>query len=737
MAIRPNLEVLPTAPAVQPRLSSASPGRPIKPLISIKKHRKITFAVIMVMICLGLPVAWFKGAAQYASSAVIHVSPRFLKNLEGDKELEFQSNSQYRQYVEHQVRTINRFDIVEEALESLGEKRHEFWQTEAETDQEAVERLMDALNIRAVRDTYLITIMLESERTDGLADLINAVIAAYLAKAKTEEVYASDERIANLEAQRGDLVQSIMDKSKRRLEITQQLGVTTFDENTVNPYDKLIVASQDALHAAERDLIVAEEALSSYLSGQSSAGVTLLEADAAAVIAQDPGLNSLKANLNLRRSKLVTKLTGLSRRHPGRRGIETEISDIDAKLKSAETEILDYTKASLLEQRRATAIQAGRIAEKLRQEIEEQRSNASWYATLYGEAVNLGDEANRARSRLESIEDRIDFLTLESQAPGFVRLVTAARKPLKPFKGGRKKLFIVFIVLGIAFGLAAPVAIDFLDTRIVAPGDAEKLLGFPPVGWFVEHEPDGEQVFVADQMRRLAIALSRDWRKRQTRTVALTSVQPGGGTTTLALELGRELTVLGVSTLVVETNSLNPDPRYLVDGRDPAGLAAAVVGAIHLKHLVMPATDEMPYRMPMGETPEIRHLALGSAFRDFQKSVVNSFDMVIFDSPPILRSADAELLADTCDATLLVIEAMSVRKGEVKRAARILEKVAPPAVGSIVNRIPVFDSSSYLKPLITEFNERDTPRMPMPKEQLEPISKRSEAHVRPASIRSS
>ena len=160
-------------------------------------------------------------------------------------------------------------------------------------------------------------------------------------------------------------------------------------------------------------------------------------------------------------------------------------------------------------------------------------------------------------------------------------------------------------------------------------------------------------------------------------------------------------------------------------------------GAIDLKHLVMPATDEMPYRMPMGETPEIRHLALGSAFRDFQKSVVNSFDMVIFDSPPILRSADAELLADTCDATLLVIEAMSVRKGEVKRAARILEKVAPPAVGSIVNRIPVFDSSSYLKPLITEFNERDTPRMPMPKEQLEPISKRSEAHVRPASIRAS
>ena len=45
----------------------------------------------------------------------------------------------------------------------------------------------------------------------------------------------------------------------------------------------------------------------------------------------------------------------------------------------------------------------------------------------YGEAVNLGDEANRARSRLESIEDRIDFLTLESQAPGFVRSVTAAR----------------------------------------------------------------------------------------------------------------------------------------------------------------------------------------------------------------------------------------------------------------------------------------------------------------------
>ena len=50
-----------------------------------------------VIAAAGLPFAWIKGKPLYYTEAVIFISPRFLKNLQDDKELEMQSNSQYRE----------------------------------------------------------------------------------------------------------------------------------------------------------------------------------------------------------------------------------------------------------------------------------------------------------------------------------------------------------------------------------------------------------------------------------------------------------------------------------------------------------------------------------------------------------------------------------------------------------------------------------------------------------------
>ena len=104
-------------------------GRSLNPIASLKSHKVLALGIALIFLGVGFPIAWLKGGHTYQATAVIHVSPRFMKNLEEDKELEFQSNSQYRQFVQHQVYTIGRYDIVLEALESLGDRRN-LWQRE-------------------------------------------------------------------------------------------------------------------------------------------------------------------------------------------------------------------------------------------------------------------------------------------------------------------------------------------------------------------------------------------------------------------------------------------------------------------------------------------------------------------------------------------------------------------------------------------------------------------------------
>src|SRR5215468_6220833 len=60
------------------------PGRGIKPLVSLRAHKRLALSVMLLVALVGLPVAWVKGKAVYQSTAVLHVSPRFLSNLQQD-----------------------------------------------------------------------------------------------------------------------------------------------------------------------------------------------------------------------------------------------------------------------------------------------------------------------------------------------------------------------------------------------------------------------------------------------------------------------------------------------------------------------------------------------------------------------------------------------------------------------------------------------------------------------------
>ena len=231
-----------TAPdEVKPAGAIPAPGgSAISVLRSLRRHKFVAFLVVMLVIAAGLPLAWIKGTPRYATTAVIFVSPHFVANLQDGKEIDPKSDSQYHEYIQENARTINRFDIVTEALRKLG-SRKSVWVEPNETMDHAAERLQGALEIQPVPDTYQITVTLESKRRDGIADLVNAVTTTFIERAKSEEFYASDERVRNLTLDRSRIEQEIRDKQARRLEIAQELGVSSFTENFVNPYDRLLV----------------------------------------------------------------------------------------------------------------------------------------------------------------------------------------------------------------------------------------------------------------------------------------------------------------------------------------------------------------------------------------------------------------------------------------------------------------------------------------------------------------
>jgi len=78
-------------------------------------------------------------------------------------------------------------------------------------------------------------------------------------------------------------------------------------------------------------------------------------------------------------------------------------------------------------------------------------------------------------------------------------------------------------------------------------------------------------------------------------------------------------------------------------------------------------------------------LLSGVRMRALLQELAKSFDLVILDTPPVLATADAGILASIADGVLLVVRAGQTDRVAAKRAHQQLVYVGANVVGTVLN----------------------------------------------------
>lgn len=677
----------------------SGPGGGLMPLVRLRRRWPLGIVAFVLVLALGVPFAWLKGTPRYQVTGSLVIAPKFASVLRDDRELDLASTTQYKQFVEQQMRTINRYDLMLTVLERLGDKRYVWWQREGESDRRAAERLQGALQIRNLQLNYLVLVSLEGGQAEGLAEIINTVLAVYLDVGRSEILYASDERIAVLQKRAQEALDAIATDSERRSAIAQQLGVTTFTADTPNPFDALLLETRRALDDSQRRRHAAEARLAAIDPQQGKAAQAALNALAQERISSDYGLNSLKASLLGKRGDLLEKISGLAPQHPERIVIERKLNELSAELSVAEERSLTANRQMLLDKQRSEVRELQTLEASLSAELTRQQERASTFASRYAEALALSDAIDRQRRQLQTVQDRIDYLRLESEAPGFVRLDSAARPPLFPSGGGRKKLLMLVAAAAGFLALAVPIGIDLLDRRIRMPGQLFKLLGFAPLATLVEAEDAVSQRLYDEQLRQLVIHLQRNRARHELRLLTLAGLDLGSGSTRLVLELAEQFARDGLRVLALDLNPLHPDPAY--------GMGPGVRELLYSSQLQVPPAPERPcaIRLPLGGAGS-PHLERLDRLRQLLAELRVRFDLVLLDAPPVLLSADATLLASLADATLLIVAA-GTEPGLLKRGIGLLQRADPAHFGVVFNRAPLYRGGGYFLELANRYTDLD------------------------------
>jgi len=680
---------------------TVSTGR-FKPLVILRRYLFLIILLITLGTSVAVPLFLWKLSFVYTAISSVIVSPKFVNNLITDRTLDLNAN-EYVLFTEQQSRLITNLQLLHRVL-SIPEVKAK-WMQPNESIEAAVERLRTSMVVDAKpRSTSFVTVSLNSENPDGLDVVLNAVMRAYLKETQSSIFFESNERIHWLKQKRDELLNYIPKLRNLRMNIGNELGVTTFKEDSLNPYDNILIQSTAAATEAQRHRVEAEALLDSLQTKEGLKGEATLNSLVYELVNADPLLKDFKSSLVKRREELTTQILTLTSEHPARKKTEQEIAKIDRDLKAAEEKLWEETRNALLGKYQAKLNQAQQVEKALTEQVETQRQQATHYATRYNEALTYTRDIDRAYKQLEAINDRVDFLSIESEAPGFVRLYTEAKPPLQPSGSNAVKLAAVLILGVLGMGLGVPFLLDIMDKRLRTPAEIHKILGFAPLAWILERNNQSSQKFAFDQLRRLALTLDRDRRQHGNRYFTLTSVKPGGGTTTLTLELAKVLNELGVRTLAVEINAFKPDARYL--GIDPnKGLNNLLNQSVteSLERLIVPATDTLPERLPVGLS-QTRHLVTFGRLPAVLERLSQTYPLILLDAPPVLLSADTELFAEITDGILLIIEAERVVPGELKRATHLIERLSPPVVATVMNRVRIYQGGGYFSQLLREFN---------------------------------
>ena len=173
------------------------------------------------------------------------------------------------------------------------------------------------------------------------------------------------------------------------------------------------------------------------------------------------------------------------------------------------------------------------------------------------------------------------------------------------------------------------------------------------------------------------------------RLVQVTSAEPGEGATSVALRLASSLARSGMKTLLADGDFRRPTLHDKLKLPLTPGMGEALREPLDLWTLIKDAGAPNLYFLPAGRFDavsyeQMAHFGLMRVLEELR----HAFDFVVFDSGPILASADGLILARQCDAVIVSAEYGRTELARVRLALQRLAEVQVAPIGAVIGGAP-------------------------------------------------
>ena len=552
------------------------------------------------------------------------------------------------------------------------------------------------LEVRPFRNTKLIEVVCQSTHPEEAALYANSITDAYEEFRRSEITGRSDAGLKVLDGEvqkQKKLVSEAAAKVetlRRDLKIDELPGATAQVQSTTLS-DMEIQRKEAALSELRSDMISRKVRLDKV----ADLTIEQLESTLPALQLEDSTTASTKQQY-LQALQVVASMQkqGYGKKHPEmqaairavaerrdqlnklvsgiRRALSIDLSVAQAKVESMEKEV-----SELRSQLRAD--RGDRLAP-----YNEARRDLETQSQLL--------EVLESRYRQQSVESRIETRP--------VQVVNRAEPGVRPVKPNLKLNLGLSMVVGLILGLSLAFFIEYLDTSIKTMDDVERYLGVSvlaviPKGAKFLSQDDPNSRF-AEGYRILCAKLNLTGARSSARSITVLSGGPGEGKSTTTFNLGWVCAQSGMKVLMVDGDIRRPNIHNALKIENTLGLGEYLAGQASLDELIQSTSIPNMEVLTAGNLgPE----DLGGFSRARIASLLEicrpNYDVVLFDSPPVLGISDASVISQEVDVTLLLIQHRRYPRNVSQRAKRVIEDVGGKLFGVILNNVNIKTDDNY------------------------------------------
>ncbi len=291
---------------------------------------------------------------------------------------------------------------------------------------------------------------------------------------------------------------------------------------------------------------------------------------------------------------------------------------------------------------------------------------------------------------------------------GNIRVIDLAVTPKTPIKPNVRLNLLLGLVAGLLLALGLAFFLEFIDDSLKSIEEVERFVNRPIYG-VIPRIPDyrKEKEFEGSRTASAALVtqhspkspISEAFRTLRTNihfadpdrklcSLLITSAGPSEGKSTIVCNLALTMANIERKTLLIDCDLRKPNVHNFFEfDRDP-GLTTVLSHEASWRDVLRRTGTDNLFVIPSGPIPPNPTEMLGSKqMKDLLAELSREFDMILFDSPPVLAVTDAAVLNSAVDATLLVVELGRSRASGVVRAIDLLEKVKANLLGIVTNNI--------------------------------------------------